>query len=290
MGVAMVFGVALDKKNIGVLLKDFNTLTGTRIAFCSYDFKESIAEPKDISRFCKILRMDENANKKCQECDRGAFESAAQTKGLYIYECHVGLTEGVAPVIIEDKLLGYLMMGQTLKHIPNEQLWERVRFNCRNFNIDFQKLKVAFFMLTYIEWEKIYAAARIMELSAKFIHLSNLIKVQVPNMVEKITGYIESNLDKTITISEMSRSLNISKSYLSHIIKQEYKKSLTKYIQSRKIEKAKKLLDETDTSISKISEILGYNDLNYFARTFKHMTGISATQYRMINKKKAELC
>lgn len=288
--VVRVFGVALDKKNIGELLKDFYTLTGTRIAFCSQDFKEYIAEPKDICSFCSILRKDGNADKKCRECDRHAFEYAAHSRGLYVYECHAGLTEGVAPVVIEDKLLGYLMMGQTLRHIPDEQHWDNVYSRCRNFNVDFDSLKEAFLKLTHVEWEKIYAAARIMDISAKFIHLSNFIKVQEPSLLEKIKNYIESNMNNAVTISDMSRSLSISKSYLSHRIKSEFKRPFTRYLQDKRIEKAKIFLEQTDLDISRISEMVGFSDPNYFARIFKRATGSSATQYRISCKKKAELC
>jgi len=285
-----MYGVALDKKNIEALLKDFHTLTRIRIAFYSQDFKEYIAVPKEVCDFCLILRKDKNADKRCRECDKHAFEAAARPEGLYVYECHAGLTEAVAPVTIEDKLLGYLMMGQTLKHAPDEQLWENIYSNCSKYDVDFNSLKGAFFNLTHVGWEKIYAAARIMDISAKFIHLSNFIKVQEPVILEKIKSYIELNLNKTITISDMSKRLNISKSYLSHIIKAEFKKSLTKYIQNKRIEKAKKLLGQTDLDIYEISQIVGFSDPNYFARIFKRITGISATKYRRTGDKKAELC
>lgn len=282
-----MYGISLDKKNIELLLKDFNTLTDIRIAFCSHDFKEFSAQPAKICGFCSILRQDIRAYLKCKECDKYAFETASETKALYLYECHAGLTEGVAPVKIEDKLLGYLMMGQTLKSKPDEKLWEQVYQNCKNYNVDFKSLKESFFKLTHVEWGKIYAAARIMDISARFIHFSKYAKIQEPKLLDKIKSFILDNLDKNVTINDMSSKLNLSKSYLSHCIQSEFKTTFTKYIQRIRIEKAKSLLDETGMDISDVAEAVGYNDPNYFARLFKKCTGCNASTYRTNCKNKA---
>lgn len=282
-----MYGISLDKKNIELLLKDFNTLTDIRIAYCSQDFKELTAQPINICGFCSILRKDIRADLKCKECDKNAFKTASETKSLYLYECHAGLTEGVAPVITEDKFLGYLMMGQTLKNKSDEKLWEQIYNNCKNYDVDFKSLKESFFELKHVEWRKIYAAARIMDISARFIHFSKYAKIQEPKLLEKIKNFILDNLDKNVTIVDMSSKLNMSKSYLSHCIQSEFKTTFTKYIQRIRIEKAKSLLDETGMSISDIAEAVGYSDPNYFARVFKKCTGYNASLYRTNFKNKA---
>lgn len=286
----MLFGVALDKRNMHLLLKNFNTLSGIRIAYCNQDYSEYIAQPQSICEFCTILRKDHLAHKRCLECDKQAFEAAADCKGLYLYECHAGITEGVAPVIIEDKLLGYLMMGQTLKSAPDDRSWERVRSICMQYNVDLGGLREAYYKLPYVELERIQAAARIMDMSAKYIHLSKLVKIQEPVLLEKVKEFMDLNLSKNVSIREMSQQFNISSSYLSHIFKTEFKMSLTKYLQEKRILKAKEILEETDTEISVISEAVGFDDPNYFARVFKKLTGCNASDYRTNIRKKAELC
>jgi AraC-like DNA-binding protein len=286
-GVVFLYGISLDKKNIDLMLKDFNTLTDIRIAFCSHDFKEFSAQPANICGFCSILRQDIRADLKCKECDKYAFETASKTKALYLYECHAGLTEGVAPVIIEDRLLGYLMMGQTLKGKPDEKLWEQIYKSCRNYDVDFKSLKESFFKLTHIDWEKIYAAARIMDISARFIHFSKYAKIQEPKLLDKIHNFLLDNLDKDVTINDLSSKLNLSKSYLSHYIQSGYNTTFTKYLQRIRIEKAKSLLEETGMDISYIAEAVGYTDPNYFARLFKKYTGCNASTYRTNCKNKA---
>jgi two-component system response regulator YesN len=47
-----------------------------------------------------------------------------------------------------------------------------------------------------------------------------------------------------------------------------------------RIDRAKELLDFTDKSIAEVAEASGFSDQNYFARTFKKVTGMTPSQYR----------
>ena len=51
-----------------------------------------------------------------------------------------------------------------------------------------------------------------------------------------------------------------------------------------RIERAKELLDYTDMAVVDIAEASGFQDQNYFARTFRKSTGMSPTQYRRVGK------
>jgi two-component system response regulator YesN len=52
------------------------------------------------------------------------------------------------------------------------------------------------------------------------------------------------------------------------------------YIITRRIEKAKQLLQDPSISIKNAAEEVGYSDLNYFHRIFKKVTGMTPAQVR----------
>jgi transcriptional regulator GlxA family with amidase domain len=52
------------------------------------------------------------------------------------------------------------------------------------------------------------------------------------------------------------------------------------YLQSLRIEQARKLLETTNTPLEKIVNAVGYEDMSSFTRLFKKMTGLSPSQYR----------
>ena len=81
-------------------------------------------------------------------------------------------------------------------------------------------------------------------------------------------------------ISEIADSLYLSKSYLQKIYKSFFNKSIIEEMIEFRIEKAKKLLNETDLTVTEISKQCGYSSYNYFVRQFRLSEGISPSEYR----------
>ena len=52
------------------------------------------------------------------------------------------------------------------------------------------------------------------------------------------------------------------------------------YLENIRLRKARELLESTSLSISDIARTAGYNDSNYFARSFKKVYGVSPRDYR----------
>ena len=59
-----------------------------------------------------------------------------------------------------------------------------------------------------------------------------------------------------------------------------FNKSIIEELISFRLEKAKKLLTETDMKIIDIAEECGYSTYNYFVRQFRNSEGVSPTEYR----------
>ena len=87
-----------------------------------------------------------------------------------------------------------------------------------------------------------------------------------------------------VTVSEISQSLNISKSYISHLFKKYNGNTLKSYCNSLCIIDARRLLSTTSLSVSEIAYSLGFDNVSYFISVFKKHTGLTPHNYR----KKAE--
>lgn len=92
--------------------------------------------------------------------------------------------------------------------------------------------------------------------------------------------YIDSNLDKRLTLDQVSSKVYLSDYYFSKLFKRETGLSFSVYLNARKIQKAMLLLKESDKSINDISDSLGFTRLSYFSQTFKKYTGVAPTKYR----------
>ena len=56
--------------------------------------------------------------------------------------------------------------------------------------------------------------------------------------------------------------------------------SFSKYLTSKRIQKAKELLEDDRLSVEQIAEMVGYRDYFYFTKVFKKTEGVSPSSYR----------
>lgn len=74
-------------------------------------------------------------------------------------------------------------------------------------------------------------------------------------------------------MNETALSLDVSSIYLSHLFKKETGITFSAYVTKLRIEKAKELLRQGDKKIYEISEMVGYQTVQYFSKVFKRETG-----------------
>ena len=92
--------------------------------------------------------------------------------------------------------------------------------------------------------------------------------------------YINFNLQSNLSLSTISESIGKNSSFLSNQFKKETGKTITKYIQEKRIEEAANMLTNTDLTIQEVSHLVGIDDLSWFSKLFKSITNMSPTKYR----------
>lgn len=100
------------------------------------------------------------------------------------------------------------------------------------------------------------------------------------SIVQKICLYIEENLSSALTLSEVSAIFHYNSSYLSRMFKAERGEGFSEYVNRVKIERASRLLLETNLKIYQIAEAVGFRDVRYFTRLFSQLTGKTPSEYR----------
>ena len=101
---------------------------------------------------------------------------------------------------------------------------------------------------------------------------------------EKLSGiiidYFQANINRKISLEEICTKFNYSRSFLCKTFKEQTGESLFAYFNRMKIEEAKKLLSETDLSVTAVSKELGFSDIKYFGALFKKKEGMSPAMYK----------
>ncbi len=98
--------------------------------------------------------------------------------------------------------------------------------------------------------------------------------------VRNAQTFIQENYKAVQSVSDVAIHLNLNASYLSRVFKEYTGVTLIHFIQSRKINVAKAIIQQGETNIKKIAYEVGYNDLNYFCRNFKKITGETTKSFK----------
>ena len=95
-----------------------------------------------------------------------------------------------------------------------------------------------------------------------------------------VMRYIDANIFVIKNFADIATHFNYNYSYLSKVFKQTTKITLLDYLSSKKLERAKVLIEEGKLSFTKIAELLNYASVYSFSKSFKYHFGISPTQYK----------
>ena len=95
----------------------------------------------------------------------------------------------------------------------------------------------------------------------------------------RLIRYMEESRGN-VSREDLKKILHYDGDYLNRIVKKQLGITLSKLGQSICLREAKKMLAETDMSISAIISELGYTNRSHFYRLFTENTGMSPQQYR----------
>ncbi|WBW97860.1 AraC family transcriptional regulator [Oceanirhabdus sp. W0125-5] len=101
--------------------------------------------------------------------------------------------------------------------------------------------------------------------------------------IEKVLTFIENNYMNPIKLEDLSKLVFMNPSYFSRFFKKLNGISPIDYLNRYRIHKASTLLVSTTLPILEIAYICGYNNASNFNKSFKQITGLSPSQFR-INK------
>lgn len=96
--------------------------------------------------------------------------------------------------------------------------------------------------------------------------------------------YIHTHLPEGITVDDVCRRVNVSRSWLHRLFVTNTGETTSHYISHLRLAQASYYLRHTHMSISEIAAKVGYSDPLYFSRVFKDYIGASPRAYRLANQ------
>ncbi len=96
----------------------------------------------------------------------------------------------------------------------------------------------------------------------------------------KLISTLEQRYHEPWTLAQMARVAHLSRTSLLRVFRQATGKSPIDYLIGLRIEAAKRLLRQSDRTMTDIALEAGFGDSNYFARQFRLVTGRTPTAFR----------
>lgn len=100
------------------------------------------------------------------------------------------------------------------------------------------------------------------------------------DVLTRLTHYIGRNMDRPITVTELSEHLQMSQRHLHRVTKHYAGETPKQFVQRRKLARAMELLSNSDLTIDQISRRVGFVDPLYFSRVFRKYVSVTPSEFR----------
>lgn len=101
------------------------------------------------------------------------------------------------------------------------------------------------------------------------------------NKIKAVCAYMEDHFSDNISLDDLTALAGLSKSYFLLLFTKQVGVSPYRYLQSIRIERAKKLLEQGIPPID-TAAMTGFSDQSHFSRFFKDFIGLTPRQYQKI--------
>ena len=135
---------------------------------------------------------------------------------------------------------------------------------------------------------KLFFKSKIDELTAIIIQKADMfqdlnasISVADRNAIMEITEYLNQNLSKNFSLTELSADSYMSISKFKYVFKTVVGQSLSEYMTQKRMERACEMLSYSNLYIAEIAHLVGYKNAGSFSSQFKKYMGVLPNDYRL---------
>ena len=101
------------------------------------------------------------------------------------------------------------------------------------------------------------------------------------HLVIAIKDFVNKRVEERFRVSDVCAALGYSKSYLCKLFHDQTGHTVANYALRTKIKKAKQLIRDNDMNFTEISDLLAFDNPQYFSRVFKRITGMTPSEFKL---------
>lgn len=269
--------ISYDIEKINSTLEDFYKATDINMSLLKADFSFVGGRThRENNRYCEAIQNTPKGKNECRFSDIRLLEKCRDTKKAQMHICHAGLIDAAAPILYNDVIIGYIIFGEMKADIPFPDYKEYIS----KLGLDTKEMEKIYNAIFAFNSEKIQSVSNIASMLAKHLLLENMLKPDFDENMQKAVAFINENLCDDLSIRNISKNINVSKSVLYRRFHTCFNCTVSEYINTRRVEKSIELLSRTDLSIEEISQKVGFASASYYSKIFKKEKGVSPLNYK----------
>lgn len=259
------------------LLKDFFNATGINMDFYTADFTSvSGSTNRENIEYCKRIHATAEGNRSCIASDEQLIRRCKETKTYQKHVCHAGLTNVAVPIIHQENIMGYVIFGQ----IRTDSEFSRVEKYLSDLGLDVSEMGNRYADIPVFDDSKIESILNIATVLAKHIMLENMLMPDYDRVLDSAVNYICNNLERPLSVYDIAKSVNSSKSVLYSRFHSAFGCTVSEYVNSKRVERSAELLKTTDLTVEEIAQRVGFSGASYYCKLFKKHMGVSPRVYK----------
>jgi AraC-like DNA-binding protein len=261
------------------ILQSFYEISGMDVAIVNSKNK-IIARRYSGALYCTNIHKSQKCMEICINSDNCELERACEMNKLHLYKCPFGIYEALMPIHKNDEIVAYIFVGMGVED-DDESVEALMRLPLDvSPTLNKAQLEKSIQDLPRFSKAKLEAFAALLPIISEYIETNNLLADADMTIGQLVKSYVKNNISQKITLSDISWKLHYSTVTLTEHFKQEYGITIMEYVMKKRMEKASRLLINSEMSIRSVAEECGFFDNEYFSRCFKNYYSMSPVSWR----------
>jgi len=263
----------------------FTKATGLPLALRPLDYWQLEHQgKKQENLFCALLAERPATLAACLQ----AHQDMIDHTGLipHTVTCAFGLTETAVPVRLGTEIIGYLRIGQVLRHMLAKSDTTKVSRELERRGVRFTaEIRKAWEKNPLIPPDRYNAIVRLLTFFAEQLSaLTNQIVLEQQNaeppLVQKAREYIDKHKMEPLSLAAVAKAAGASVFHFCKVFRKSTGLKFTDYVARVRLEDARTQLLNPNRRISEVAYDVGFQSLTQFNRMFKRVFGQSPTEFR----------
>ena len=265
-----------------------NNLTGLAMAINTPGVTKTHANFEKIkgNPICKLIRSTQEGKARCEACDRRFHFKAADARRPLRYKCHAGFVDMAIPIVVQGNHVATISCGQVLT-APHGRLEEkRLLKRLEWLDIPEERIRKAYYKATFLPEKTIRHVMSLQSIFARQLcesayQLRELSARLEREDIRRAREYMGKNFrNGGMQLSEVAQHADLSPAHFCIVFRKTTGMHYSRHLQDLRVCEARRLLSETEKSISEICHACGFNSLTHFNRVFRGIEHCSPSQYR----------